>query len=174
LNEGSMGRINTETLYDNLMNKFKWGNMDKPGIYLDETTLRQTNNYRNLFYRLAIRLIENGDSTRAIKVLDRCLEVMPEENVPYNQLMLAIAQAYYAAGGAEKGNMLVKRVSEIMNEKYRYYSRFKGNKKFASVSQDVEESSQIYNYAIQVAEQNKQPELAAELRKGYESMLSGK
>jgi len=162
--DGTMGRINTNILYDNVMNKFKWGNMDKPGVYLDETILRQTKNLRNLFYRLAMRLIEEGKKDTAVKVLDRCLEVMPEENVPYDVFVIRLAEAYYAAGKPEKANALVKEVAKISEEKYVYYNSFRGTKKLSSVKQDIQENVQIFGYCQQVAEINQQKTLADELR----------
>jgi len=162
--DGTMGRINTNILYDNVMNKFKWGNMDKPGVYLDETILRQTKNLRNLFYRLAMRLIEEGKKDTAVKVLNRCLEVMPEENVPYDVFVIRLAEAYYAAGKPEKANELVKEVAKISEEKYVYYNSFRGTKKLSSVKQDIQENVQIFGYCQQVAEINQQKTLADELR----------
>ncbi len=163
--EGSMGRINTDVLYDNLMNKFKWGNMDKPGIYLDETIIRQTNNFRNLFYRLATALIEEGKNDKAIKALDKCIEVMPQENVPYNQLIIGLAQGYYAAGAPAKGKELLRKVAIDFSEKNKYYSGFKGTNKYNAVSSEIEEAQQIMSYCIQVSENNQEKELTEELRK---------
>jgi len=163
--EGSTGRINTDVLYDNLMNKFKWGNMDKPGIYLDETIIRQTNNFRNLFYRLATALIGEGQKEKAVKALDRCVEVMPQENVPYNQLMIGIAQAYYAAGAPKKGEDLLRRVATAYSDKARYYGSFKGTSKYNGVSSEIDEAQQIMTYCIQVAQNNQETKLTEELKK---------
>lgn len=165
VSEGATGRINSDILYDNLMNKFKWGNMDKPGVYLDETILRQTNNFRNLFYRLATKLLEEGQNEKAIKALDKCVEVMPQENVPYNQLMIGIAQAYYGAGAREKGAALLKKVAQAFSDRFAYYSRFKGTNKYNAVTADIDEAQTIMSYSIQVAENNQEKELTEELRK---------
>ena len=66
------------------MNKFKWGNMNDSTIYLDETNLRMTMNFRNNFARLATQLVNEGKKMLLLKVLDKCMEVMPESSVPYN------------------------------------------------------------------------------------------
>ena len=42
------------------MNKFEWGNMNQPGIYLDENNRRMMTNIRNSFNRLATTLIKEG------------------------------------------------------------------------------------------------------------------
>ncbi len=56
----------SETMYDNMMNKFKWGNADVPGVYLDENNRRIYNVFRRQFGRLAKALALSGDKTRAV------------------------------------------------------------------------------------------------------------
>jgi tetratricopeptide (TPR) repeat protein len=170
-NDGTMGRLNTDIMYDNLMNKFKWGGMDKPGIYLDETILRQTKNLRNLFYRLAIKLVEEGDNAKAIKVLDRCLAVMPKENVPYDIFVVRLAEAYYAAGAAEKANNLIKEVANNSADKYRYFSSFRKAGKGGLVQNELQENEQIMGYCMQIAEINKQDVLAKELKGQMDQLM---
>jgi len=50
--DGQTGRIESEIMYDNLVNKFQFGNMNDPGVYLDETSMRMTMNLRSNFYSL--------------------------------------------------------------------------------------------------------------------------
>ncbi len=167
---GSYGRINTDILYANLVEKFKWGNIDKPGVYLDETTLRQTRNFRNLFYRLSMKLVQEGDTARAIKSIDRCVEVMPNETCPYDIFVIRMAEAYYAAGAKEKAGNLLKVMTELASEKYAYYSRFKG-KQLKNVQNEIDENGQIMMYAVQVATINQQEALAKELKAKAEAVM---
>jgi hypothetical protein len=57
-NPNSLGEVHKTKMYDNLMNVFKWGNMDKEGILVDYYTRRLTNNYRVQFSVLADAYIE--------------------------------------------------------------------------------------------------------------------
>jgi hypothetical protein len=167
---GTYGHINTDILYANLVEKFKWGNMDKEGVYLDETTLRQTRNFRNLFYRLAMKLVAEGDNARAIKALDRCVEVMPKNTVPYDIFIIRLSEAYYAAGAPEKANALINTMVDIAMEKYQYYSRFKGSKA-KGVSTELEENANILMYAQQVAQFNKQDQLFKDIQAKAKQVL---
>ena len=120
--DGQTGRVATDIMYDNVMNKFKWGGMDTSDIYIDgETTMRMTYNLRNNFARLADALLKEGKKDSAIKVLDRCIEVMPEKNVPYNFFMLPIAEGFYRAGEPEKANKIVERLTDIYEDDLNYY-----------------------------------------------------
>ena len=132
--------------------------MDKEGVYLDETTLRQTRNFRNLFYRLAMKLVAEGDNARAIKALDRCVEVMPNKTVAYDIFIIRLSEAYFAAGAPEKANALINTMVDLAIEKYQYYSTFKGSKA-KGVASELEENANVLMYAQQVAQFNKQDEL---------------
>jgi len=78
-----MGTIDVDKMYDNMMNRFKYGNVAAPGIYLDETVTRMCGTHRHMFVQLAAALMEKGDKARALKVLQKCKEVLPGTNIPY-------------------------------------------------------------------------------------------
>ena len=91
------GRVNADSLYDKLMNRFRWGNMNDPEIFMDYNTVRTTNilGIRSCFSRLADEYTKQGNREKAIRVLDRCMELMPRQSVPYDIFMLPLIQAYY-------------------------------------------------------------------------------
>jgi len=104
------------------MNKFKWGGMDSEGeIYMDENNLRMTNNIRLQFANLADQLIEEEKIEKAGEILDKCLEVMPDHNVPFDRLMLPIIQNYYKIGEDDKANAILETVFDRYAENFEYY-----------------------------------------------------
>ncbi|MCF8255200.1 MAG: hypothetical protein K9J84_11550, partial [Bacteroidia bacterium] len=169
--DGTTGRINSDILYANIMEKFKWGNMNQPGVYLDETILRQTKNFRNIFYRLAEQLTIEGKRDSAIKVLDYCLEVMPNEKVAYDVFVVRLVEGYYQAGATEKGNALAKELMRVHEEKTRYFMSFKGKRN--AVKSDIDENLQILNYIQQVVKYNHQDALADEFMKTITAAQTG-
>ncbi|MCD6111767.1 MAG: DUF2723 domain-containing protein [Bacteroidales bacterium] len=126
--DGQIGRINTSVMYDNLMNKFKWGGIKNPDVYIDETTRRMSMNFRNNFARLANALVYENKNDSAVKVCDRCLEVIPDEKITYNYFSLPFVEIYYKAGAKDKADALVKRLIEINDQDLNYYFSFKDNK----------------------------------------------
>ncbi|TVR43163.1 MAG: DUF2723 domain-containing protein [Bacteroidia bacterium] len=153
------GRINTRILYDNLMNRFQWGNMYDPSVYLDEDHRRLTVSFRNVFQRLAAALLEENKPDSAIAVLDRAMEIMPEHNVPYNFFTFLMAEHYYAAGAFEKANAIAERMIDIHEENLRYYFRFRGNLA-ARIASKRQESLMMMQRIAHVAEMYEQDELA--------------
>ena len=76
--------MDTDRMYDNMMNKFKFGGLDKPGIYLDETVMRMGYTHRRAFAQLALRLLQEGKTDKVAKLIDYAEQVISPENVPHN------------------------------------------------------------------------------------------
>ncbi len=125
----SAGKIDTEALYDKLMNRFKWGNMNNPDVYLDENCIRTTNimGFRTVFTRLAMDLIESGQKTKGIEVLDRCMELMPHRSVPHDYFTLRIILAYIEAGDYEKAGTIINEYKSVLQQDRNYFASLKPN-----------------------------------------------
>jgi len=124
--DGQTGEVNTEAMYENLMTEFEWGGMNKSEIYMDENNRRMCMNFRNNFARLAGDFIRQGKKEKALEVLDKCLEVIPHKNVPYNQFMVSIAEHYYRLEAYDKANEIVKILLDIYEDDLNYYMSLKG------------------------------------------------
>jgi hypothetical protein len=111
-------------MYDNVMKRFQWGNMNKPGVYVDETNSRMVMNMRGMFGRLAEALILEGKTDSARQVLDRCFEVLPETAVPYDYFTVGLVEAYYKSGQAEKANVIAGKMLTGLSSELRYYFSF--------------------------------------------------
>ena len=112
-------QFDTEKTYDNIMNKYKFGGIDKPGIYLDETVLRMCYTHRRLMSMLVNNLIEEGDIQRAKNVLDRAEKEIPAYNVPhdYQSGSLDLARGYQETGQNNKAQELL---DELWKKSYQY------------------------------------------------------
>ncbi len=156
---GQIGQVNTDIMYDNMMNKFKWGGLNDPRVYLDENNLRMTMNLRNNFTRLANALLAEGKRDKAVKVLDRCLEEMPMDLIPVNYFMIGIVEAYYKAGEFEKAKPVVDKMLETSEQDLQYYlSLDKDLKK--SVDREIQMALYMIQNVYQQAKANGQKELA--------------
>ena len=170
--EGSyqFGSINTDVLYNNLMNKFKWGGINNPDVYLDENNHRMLMNLKNNFSRLANALVDEGKIDSAITVLDKTKELMPKELVPYNYYNLLIAQAYYNAGANSKGNEIVKIFTDVVLEKLDYYLSLP--QKFYNKTKEERESNMaLIKELLRTLYVNDQEELFKETQAKFEQLL---
>ena len=169
--DGQTGKANTDIMYENMMNKFKWGGMSNDGIYMDENNLRMTMNLRNNFARLAEALIAEGKNDKARKVIDRCMQEMPRKNIPYNYFMLPIAEVYYKLGMNKEADALLKDIADIYEEDLTYYFRFKG-KLAESIDTERQQAMAVMQRLGQVARMNKQEKLANELDARFKKLTT--
>ena len=105
-------RVNTELMYDNMLHKFKYGNMNIPGIYIDENTMRMCRTHRMMFCQLAEALYDEGKYDKALEVLDFAEEVLPGYNVRYDYTSGTMAALYYAMDEMEKGNAIMSALAD--------------------------------------------------------------
>ncbi len=76
--------FDTERTYENVMHRFKFGGLDKPGLYLDETVMRMCYTHRRTMARLAIELLNEDKDKKAEEVLNYTAKMIPTYNVPHN------------------------------------------------------------------------------------------
>jgi hypothetical protein len=166
--EGQPGRINTHILYDNIMNKFKWGNMDDPKVYLNEDNRRLTVNFRNIMQRLAHALIEEEKNDSAIAVLDRAMELMPESQVPFNYFNLLLAEAYYYADEFEKAGAITERLVELYSQDLAYYFSITGPRA-SFLDRNKQEALAILQRIQFLADAFDQGEISEKAKKGFDT-----
>jgi hypothetical protein len=116
------GGINSEVMFDNMVNKFKWGGVENPGLYLDENVLRMLGNFRSSFARLALQLIKENKPDSARKALEKCLQVIPDQVVPFNVYNILLVEAYYQLGDMDKANQIVAAIKSNVYQDMDYFA----------------------------------------------------
>ncbi|MFI5149514.1 MAG: DUF2723 domain-containing protein [Bacteroidia bacterium] len=163
-------RINTEIMYHNVMDKFLWGGMDSPTIYMDENNMRMAVNLRLQMNSLAESLIEEGQKDKALQVIERCIQVMPERNVPYDGAMFYVLSAWYHAGGGEKCNPLAKRLFDILEKELRYVNALRQDDHTMAVPYQARQAAYYLQGLVELTEQSKQTDLSKDFRTRFEQM----
>jgi tetratricopeptide (TPR) repeat protein len=143
------GNVASDLMYDNLMNKFKWGGMNDPNVYLDENNMRMMTNVRNSFSRLAGELIKENKPDSAIKVIDRCFELVPTDIVEPEYFAIDLADNYFKAGASEKGIQFLNQAFETYDNELNYF--FSLNRKFVQ-TKSVNEEIQRTIFYLQILE----------------------
>ena len=110
---------------------------------------------------LAQALINEGKNTKAKNVLDKCLAVIPEENVPYDGTIFTIAAAYYQIGEKQKAGELAQKLFTIYESDLGIYNKQKGNHRI-SYQREMEQAKEIMKRLTGIAQQFKDEKLAKE------------
>jgi len=167
---GSMREIvNTDLMYDNVMNKFQFRGLDNPDAALNGDYRGFAQNHRSMFTTLADALITEGDTVRAKTVLDYGMEVMPKESLPYDIASVSFVQAYLNIGEEEKALAMGMEIAEMFNDMATYQQK--------KMRYDYEFRKYLngLQYLQSIFSQYGHPEQAARLREmldGQNTMLS--
>jgi hypothetical protein len=120
-NSEFMGTIDLDLMYTKLMEEFEWGGIGDPRIFMDENNLRMTIHYRYAFAILAGSLAREGRMEEAREVLDRCMEKMPEEIIPYNAGIIPVIQGYFSISENEKALEMVEKYADKLESELFYF-----------------------------------------------------
>lgn len=151
-----VGRIDTDYLYDKMMNTFRFGNIADPRVYADSFIQINHNaaQSRNGFARLASALVDQGENEKAIEVLDYAVAQIPFNQIRHSYtLTLPIIEAYYKAGDVEKGDAILQEYANILQEYINYYMRFTGRRR-EHVEYALEEKISLLGALYHVALRN--------------------
>ena len=151
-NAPGMKNFDTERVYTNLMTRFKFGGLDKKGIYLDETVMRMCYTHRRLFAQLALNLIQEGKKDKAAKALAYAEKVIPAYNVPMNYLSggIDIAKAYALLGNEAKAKEAINSVFKNAHQYMVWYNSLSGSR-FMQSQQDCMMHLYVMNSCIDIA-----------------------
>ena len=124
--KGVSNNIDTDKMYDNMVNKFRWGGIDKATpehpLYLDENVRRMCNTHRMMFGDLVVQLIAEGKNDKALTVLDLIMEKIPGWQVTHDLTSVSLAQSYLDLGEKAKGEALL---TEILDNSAGYLNWYK-------------------------------------------------
>lgn len=115
------GYVNTDILYDNVMNKFKFGGIDNPKVYLDENNNRLLMNLKSTFARLSLAFLQENNPEKAVEVMDYCYKVMPFDCVLPSYYDMYIAENYLKANRKDKAHEVFDQVANQTLEELEYY-----------------------------------------------------
>ena len=160
-------KIDSEKMYDNLMNKFKFGGIDKPGIYIDENAMRMCYSHRRIFSQLIGQLLAEGKNDKARAALEYAEKMIPAENVPYDWQngSLQMAEAWYKLGETEKGDRIAQALADKAVEYMTWYMSLDEGR-FMISTQEYEYHWALLNEEVKKMEQYKSP-----LAKTYRAKL---
>ena len=136
-NAAGAKNFDSERVYTNMMTRFKYGGIDKKGIYLDETVMRMCYTHRRLFAQLALSLVAEKKLDKAKKVLAYAEKMIPAYNVPRDYLSgsLDMAKAFAFVGDKAKAGEITKDVFKNAHQYMVWYNSLTGSR-FTQAQQD--------------------------------------
>ncbi|MDM8159257.1 DUF2723 domain-containing protein [Labilibaculum sp. K2S] len=167
-----IGHVNTELLYDNYMNKFTFGGIKDPDVYVDQFHILTVNimSFRANYSRLASALNDEGKKEKAIDVLDRCMEELPTNKIPVDNTLIGFIQEYYRANAVDKANALLLEVAQQSYDKMNYFLSLDAQHANAFRSEQ-EREVRVVQMLLGLADMGEQTKLREDLQLKFELLF---
>lgn len=164
------GSVNADLLYDNLMNKFKWGGLETGNIHIDPETRRMLGYFRLTFHQLADTLYQQGKTDSCVNVIDKFNEVVPKiyPDMGYAARDLMMAELYYKCEETEKGDKMLQDLSEYAKDHLDYFVSI-DQSKLGALRGDLQNAIALLYQAIDLTKRQNRSELNEALQKDFES-----
>ncbi len=161
--DGNDFLVNTEIMYDNLMNNFHWKGLDDPDVYHSEDYRNFCLSHRSAFNTLARELIREGDEERAKEVLLKSLAVIPDYNIPYDIFSVYHVAMLLQVGARDEAVEIAETVSQRAESWLEGYANLKVSDQFENQKRIV-----MLNEIIRAFRAFNEQELAAK----YEAIFN--
>jgi len=159
------GAVNQDWIFDKLMNKFAFGNANKPGVYYDEENRRHLNSIRLAYAQAASSLADAGRTKEASQLLHKCDTMMLQENFGYgmvsrsqqhNQISLQFLYAAYKSGDIALADKINKILRKDIEQQASYYENLSEIKRYA-LSYEEERNGNLLRGLMGLEQQYKTP-----------------
>jgi hypothetical protein len=156
--------INTDILFNRLMNQFVWGNLNDKKIFIDEN-LRNTIEVvqiKNNFFLLAEKLYEEGKKEKAKQVIEKLYSILPVEKYDVSYYDILIASVLYQLSENGKGDQLMKTIADSGFGKIDFYLSL-GPDYIQSYQREVNREISILKELVRIAGFSDRKELIKEI-----------
>jgi hypothetical protein len=150
---GEYGAIDSDVMFDNMMNKFKWGNAGDPSVYLDENNRRMFENFRRLFGNLGNAMLQEGDTVKALAAVKKGMEIVPADKIPHDYFSIILAEDLIKAGKTDEGLKLLDGVMSYADKYLKYVVSLRSDKRFGldySTGINMQALLDIYNMSLKM------------------------
>jgi hypothetical protein len=163
-------QVDVERLYDNIMHRFRYGNLKAQGIYVDEDVKRLTNTHQLIMGILIDSLLQQDDTKLALAVCRKWQQEMPCENVPYTDAALSMARCYYQTNHSKQGDEIVNSLLRRSEEWLSWIETINPSRRLGSQYSQLT-WMQTMQQALSIALQFERNEIYNQYIKQYENYI---
>ncbi|WP_443937761.1 glycosyltransferase family 117 protein [Pedobacter sp. MW01-1-1] len=163
--------LNTPQLYNNVMTKFKFGNM-KTARYLDPQSSDDTFIFTNIFSSLTSSLIKEGKTEEAKKVLAKYFEVMPDKFFGIRTAMVKfyISESLYKVGETAKANDVLLKSGDFINKELIFLADLTESKGSLTGMNNIQTGLYYLDRMIKTSNAAGQVEVSKKLQKIFDGL----
>jgi hypothetical protein len=159
--------VNTDIMYENVMNEFRFRGLADPDVYNSIDHRNFALNHRSTMNSLANALIKKGETEKAKTVLDKSLKEIPDVSIPYDYTSSQTVKLLYSVGEEEKAREMAEILGERANEALSYFGRYD-----ISIGNETQKNLLILNDLVNTMKSQQENELAQRFEEYFISHYS--
>jgi hypothetical protein len=164
------GGVNSDQMYQNIMEKWKWGNFDKQRSFVDRSYMPSLQTMRVSIIRLARQLVVEGKKDKAIALVDKYFEVFPQMNFQYDQFTAFMTDIYALAGEKAKAAAKIREIADQMEQQFKFYQSLDADFK-KGYKQDSDYTTSTVQNLIKMAANMEDETLFQELQTKFQPYI---
>jgi len=130
------GRAEVDLLYDNIMNKWKWGNFDKEDLFVDRNYMAEVQAMKMAMLRTGAVYAQRGNKERAGAVIKKYFESFPHMNFAYDSSVIPFINILVSVGEFDEAKKHMRILANESDQYMRFYESL-DNDDFVSFQQDM-------------------------------------
>ncbi len=116
------GRVSVDHVYENVMNKFRWGNFDQGETFVDRSYGPSIQSHRVIIMRAARAANRQGDKQRAIDLVEKYIQAFPNYNFPFDFNTWQVLKVMIDAGGYEQAKPYLETLADETLDHLEFYN----------------------------------------------------
>ncbi len=157
------GRVDADAVYENVMNKFRWGNFDKYDLFVDHSYAPSVQSHQLVMLRAANQFIDEGETEKGLELLEKYFEVFPHMNFPYDYRSYFMLQSYFEADAYDQAKPHLELLADELEDRLQFYSGLDQDILNPGFKYDYDQSVRTFYSMIMQVRQNGDTTFADEL-----------
>lgn len=165
------GRVKTDKLFDNVTNKWRWGNFDKLDTYINHSYGPSLQSMQFAIQRGALALLQEGDESKAVTLTDQYFEAFPDMNFEYGIHAAYMIDVYSRTGNYDKAKPHMQILARNTLDRLNYFGSLSEDILRSSYNNDFQASLAIADRLVQYAQRANDEAYLKELQTDFGSFL---
>lgn len=165
------GRVNTDALFNNITERWRWGNFDKEDTYVVHSYGPSVQSMQFAMQRGAQALLQEGDDERAVQLVDQYFEAFPDMNFEYGIHAAYMMGIYSQAGAYDKAKNHMQILARNIEQRLNYYMLLDDDILRLSYGNDFQAAAAVAERLVAYATRAGDTEYVDELRAVFGDFL---
>lgn len=131
------GRVDSDQVYDNVMNKWKWGNFDNEDLYINPSYGAEIQAMKMVMLRASVDLSENGKHTKAAALANKYFDSFPNVNFQYDSSLFPFIDVLIRAQDFDSAKKHIEILAKLTQEQM-YFFESLNDEEFLSYRDDYQ------------------------------------